>query len=112
MLTHEQARARLKREGISLAYWARKHGFDPAHVYQFLSGKALGVRGRSHNIAVLLGVKRGVVNDPAALADRKSLVHRKQRRRKAAPAAQGRRGIGDQGRRGEQRGRDPHGRVR
>lgn len=44
--------------GESVAAWSRKQGFDPNMVYQVLSGRCLGRRGTSHQIALALGLKK------------------------------------------------------
>jgi len=38
---------------------------DPATTYQVLSGRKKGRRGESHRVAVLLGMKEGVVPERA-----------------------------------------------
>lgn len=59
--TREQARLELARQGMSVADWARKHQVNQANTYQYLYGRNKGQRGESHRIAVLLGVKDGVL---------------------------------------------------
>jgi gp16 family phage-associated protein len=60
LLTPAQARdTHFTRKGLSQASWARKHGFCSALVSQILAGKRRALRGQSHNIAVLLGIKDG-----------------------------------------------------
>lgn len=49
--------------GISIAEWARAEGFSTALVYQVIEGKRRCMRGQSHRIAVLLGLKAGVISD-------------------------------------------------
>ena len=46
--------------GISVSQFAREHGFSRAIVYELLAGRKRGLRGQAHNIAVALGMKRGV----------------------------------------------------
>lgn len=58
--TPEEARAWLSYEGISIAQWAREHGFSDQLVREILKGKKRCLRGQSHNIAIALGMKRGV----------------------------------------------------
>ena len=58
----DAARKRLDFEGLSVAEFARRHGFTrPAVVYQVLSGEKKGRRGEAHRAAVLLGLKQGIV---------------------------------------------------
>lgn len=47
--------------GIAVASWARAHGFSTGLVYQVLEGKRKCLRGQSHQIAVALGLKDGVL---------------------------------------------------
>lgn len=62
--TSQEVRDEFIYKGISMASWAKKNGFDTATVSQVLSGKNLANRGKGHAIAVLLGLKDGViVND-------------------------------------------------
>ncbi|RCX10720.1 hypothetical protein [Extensimonas vulgaris] len=56
----------LEYNGISVAQWAREHGFSVGLTRSVLRGRP-GRRGMSHNIAVALGIKRGV---PTALPGR------------------------------------------
>ena len=59
--TPEEARAEFNRVGRSVAGWARLHGFQPGLVYEILAGRKRCLRGQSHKIAVLLGMKDGVI---------------------------------------------------
>lgn len=52
-----QVKAQFEAEGVSIAEWARTHGFNCITVYRVLAGKAKGKRGESHKIAVALGLK-------------------------------------------------------
>lgn len=54
-----QIEAEFKRNGVSKAEWARAHNVSRAVVYQVLAGKKKGLRGESHKVAVLLGLKAG-----------------------------------------------------
>lgn len=47
--------------GTSVAEWARVRGFSTGLVYQVLEGRRKCMRGQSHQIAVALGLKQGVV---------------------------------------------------
>ena len=44
--------------GISVAEWARSHNFPQALVYAVLKGRNHATRGKSHLIAVALGLKK------------------------------------------------------
>lgn len=59
--TAAQARAWLDHQGKSVQEFAREHGVDPATTYQVLSGRKKGRRGEAHKVAVLLGMKEGVI---------------------------------------------------
>lgn len=61
--TPEEARAWLNYQGISVAQWAREHGFSAELVRQVMSGSKRCLRGQSHNIAVALGMKEGIPTD-------------------------------------------------
>ncbi|MBD8544468.1 DNA-binding protein [Oxalobacteraceae sp. CFBP 8761] len=50
-----------KFRGVSVAEWARQNGFTPSLVYQVLRGQSVPSRGKSHTIAVRLGMKDGIV---------------------------------------------------
>lgn len=43
--------------GITVAEWAREHGFGAELTRMVLSGKRKCLRGQSHQIAVALGIK-------------------------------------------------------
>lgn len=52
-----RTRAEFKRAGKSISDWARSQGFEPSLVYTILSGRNHGSRGKSHEIAIKLGLK-------------------------------------------------------
>jgi gp16 family phage-associated protein len=60
--TAAQARAWLDRQGKSVQQFAREHGVDAATTYQVLSGRKKGRRGEAHKVAVLLGMKDGIIS--------------------------------------------------
>lgn len=60
----DKARAELERNGISIAQWALAHGFNTNLVYEILRGERECVRGDSHRIAVMLGLKEGAITRP------------------------------------------------
>ena len=67
--TPEEARAWLDYQGITIAQWAREHGVHDSLVREVLAGRKKCLRGMSHNIAVLLGMKRGqLTTRPARVA--------------------------------------------
>ena len=59
--TSEQARAWLSYLGITIAHWAREHRVSEPLVREILAGRKKCLRGQSHNIAVMLGMKHGEI---------------------------------------------------
>jgi len=57
----EEVEAHLSRIGISVRGWAIKHGFSPSLVRDVIKGKRSCRFGKSHKIAVLLGIKEGEI---------------------------------------------------
>ncbi|GKS85555.1 DNA-binding protein [Acidovorax sp. SUPP1855] len=67
--TAAEARAWLDYQGISIAQWSRENKVSDALVREILAGRKKCMRGMSHNIAVLLGMKNGVITTrPARVA--------------------------------------------
>lgn len=56
-----QVESEFLRAGKSISEWAREHGFKPNLVFEVLAGRAKARRGKSHRIAVLLGLKDGEI---------------------------------------------------
>lgn len=52
-----QAKARLTAQGMTYAQWADERGFNRRIVYEVLSGRRQCRWGKSHEIAVALGLK-------------------------------------------------------
>ncbi|QIL19762.1 DNA-binding protein [Thermomonas sp. HDW16] len=61
----EEARQEFARHGVSIRQWAHIHGFPAQLVYQVLAGRKRCLRGKSHAIAVRLGLKPGVIGSVA-----------------------------------------------
>lgn len=61
--TLDEARAEFRRTGKSMAAWAREHDVGHETVYRVLKGTQKGERGDAHKVAVLLGIKDGVIVD-------------------------------------------------
>lgn len=59
----DKALAKFRRTGKSVTSWARENGFCPALVNEILKGERPCHRGKSHKIAVLLGLKDGVIEE-------------------------------------------------
>lgn len=63
LLTAEQARAELDRNGITIAQFCREHGLNKNLVSDLLNGRKKGVRGEARRAAVLLRIKDGVISN-------------------------------------------------
>lgn len=68
--TRAQVREEFARRGWSITGWARQYGFSPVLVSDILNDddrnpKRKCLRGESHNIAVALKLKDGVISRPA-----------------------------------------------
>ncbi|WP_407658326.1 helix-turn-helix domain-containing protein [Maricaulis maris] len=59
--TRADARAAFDYAGVSIRQFAQDLGVDPATVHRVLNGESACTRGNSHRVAVVLGLKRGVV---------------------------------------------------
>ena len=55
-------RAEFLHVGMTFADWARARGYRPEQVHDVVRGRAQGKFGISHDIAVELGMKVGIVN--------------------------------------------------
>ena len=60
--TPDEIRAEFAKNGVSIAGWATAHGFNTNLVFEVLAGRKKGIRGQSHQIAVLLGLKEGEIS--------------------------------------------------
>lgn len=58
--TAEDVLREFKFRGVSVAEWARVNGFSASLVYQVLRSESIPTRGKSHRIAVRLGMKEGM----------------------------------------------------
>lgn len=61
MKTIEQVKEEFRRGGVNVSQWARDHGVSRMAVMDVLRGVRKGYRGESHKVAVLLGIKDGVI---------------------------------------------------
>lgn len=59
--TAAEARAWFSEQGLSISEWCREHGFGLSLTRQILAGGKPCHRGQSHQIAVKLGMKAGVI---------------------------------------------------
>lgn len=64
--TPQEVREGFRRQGLSVSEWARSNKVGPQIVFDLLSGKAKGHRGKAHKVAVLLGLKEGEIQKEAA----------------------------------------------
>lgn len=63
--TAEEVLAEFRRAGRSVRSWAIENGFSDQLVSTILKGKRPCHRGKSHKVAVLLGIKDGVIEEDA-----------------------------------------------
>lgn len=59
--TVAEVKAEFNRTGKAVTAWAREHGYSPSLVFEVLRGRLKGRRGQAHEVAVLLGMKEGVI---------------------------------------------------
>lgn len=62
----DAARSRLSHDGETVQAWAARHDVSPSTVYEVLAGRKKCRRGDAHRVAVLLGIKEGVILDSSA----------------------------------------------
>lgn len=63
MKTVNQIRKEFESRGKSIAEWSRENNFSEHLVYQVLLSNRIPRRGKSHDIAVKLGLKEGETNE-------------------------------------------------
>jgi gp16 family phage-associated protein len=68
LLSAAQARKLLNEKGLTVSDFAREHDLNPDVVFKLLDGRLKGRNGQAHNAAVLLGMKKGVINKDKAEA--------------------------------------------
>lgn len=56
-LQAQQVKAKLQQQGISIAQWAADRGVERDLAYRLLNGRSVGLRGKTHEAAVKLGIK-------------------------------------------------------
>ena len=57
LLTPAQVRQAFIEDGVTVTEWAAKHGYSRQAVYAALNGRARGLRGEAHRVAVALGLR-------------------------------------------------------
>jgi len=62
MKTKEQIKEEFNKAGDTLNRWAIDNGYLPSLVYRVLSSESIPKRGKSHEIAVKLGLKDGTIS--------------------------------------------------
>jgi gp16 family phage-associated protein len=62
-MTPEQVKAKLRLQGKTITRWAEENGYGRAAVYRTLNGVDKATFGRSHEIAVKLGLKPATTLD-------------------------------------------------
>ncbi|NMM12417.1 MAG: DNA-binding protein [Rhodoferax sp.] len=62
-----EIKACFKEQGVSISTWAQAHAFDPRLVYAVLAGKNQSTRGKSHQIALALGLKEAIPANQVAV---------------------------------------------
>lgn len=68
ILTPDQLKEQFRRRGVTFSSWARDHGYAPRKVLDVVNGVSKGHYGTSHEIAVKLGLKDGVIEHDSARA--------------------------------------------
>jgi gp16 family phage-associated protein len=63
LVSHQEVKERFLQEGRTVASWARSNGVDPRLTAAILKEERTCRSGQSHKIAVLLGLKNGVIVD-------------------------------------------------
>lgn len=80
----DDVRAEFQKKGLSISGWATAHGFSTNLVFEVLAGRKKCIRGQSHRIAVMLGLKDGEIANPGDIdhsADRRKAERRHTERR-------------------------------
>lgn len=88
--TPAEAKAWLQYQGISVSQWCRENNCNQSLVYEILAGRKKCHRGMSHNIAVLLGMKDGLITTrPGRVTSSAQTTERRayERRARAGAAA-------------------------
>lgn len=62
-LSLQEVKKDFETKGISVRSWAIKNDFKPSLVNSVLSGRVSCRFGKSHRIAVLLGIKEGEIHE-------------------------------------------------
>lgn len=60
-MTADQVKSLFRQRGVTFTQWAKEHGYSRNEVYRVLNGQTKANYGKSHEIAVKLGLKTGNV---------------------------------------------------
>jgi gp16 family phage-associated protein len=63
-MTPQEVKAKFRAQGMTIAAWAKAHGYTRQDVYFILNGQRKGLWGRGHEIAVALGLKKAAEIQP------------------------------------------------
>lgn len=69
-LTADQVREQFKARGETITAWAARHGYPRRDVYNVIAGVSKGWWGRTHEIAIALGMKLPADESSADHGDR------------------------------------------
>lgn len=72
MKTPEQVKAEFEAAGVTMKDWCEAHGIDRYVVTDLMRGVRKGIRGKSHEVAIMLGLKDGAVIAPKDFMPSKS----------------------------------------
>jgi len=64
-MTGQEAKSKLRAQGLTLKQWALDHGFEYVTVSRVVRGVQKGNYGIGHEIAVALGMKKASANSAA-----------------------------------------------
>jgi gp16 family phage-associated protein len=56
-MTPTEVRTKFHFRGETIRSWALRHSIDVACAYRLLNGRSVGIRGKTHEVAVALGLK-------------------------------------------------------
>lgn len=64
--TAEEAKAEIRSSGLTITKWSVRNGLAPSIVADVLRGRLQGHYGEAHKAAVLLGMKKGEINEDSS----------------------------------------------
>lgn len=63
MKTIEEIKLDFDKKGITITDWAKENGYSYQSVQRVLNGQSKNKRGQSHDIAIALGLKEGILRN-------------------------------------------------